>query len=98
MNEAVSDNKNELIKQSPWSKIDDYLCKGFKAAHEANPKALLFYNDYSIASATGWSKAKSDKVFNMLKEMRARGCPVNGVGIQAHLTIDFSQEMIEGVR
>lgn len=30
--------------------------------------------------------------------MRARGCPVHGVGIQAHLTIDYSDDMIEGVR
>ena len=37
-------------------------------------------------------------MYNLVKDMRARGCPVHGVGIQAHLTIDYSDDMIEGVR
>ena len=98
VNEAVSDDPKVLIKESPWSIIDDFLCKAYKAAHEANPKALLFYNDYSIASSTGWSQTKSDKVYNLVKDLRARGCPVHGVGIQAHLTIQYSEEMVAGVR
>ena len=98
INEAVSDDPNQLIKDSPWSKIDDYLCKAFKAARSANPKPLLFYNDYNIDSAVGWSKTKSDKVYSLVKDLKSRGCPVDGVGLQAHLTIDYSEEMVEGVR
>ena len=82
VNEAIIDNKKATnpIKTSPWSIIPDFICKAFTAAHEANPKIELFYNDYDHASATGWSKVKSDRVFELVKELREKGCPVHGVG------------------
>jgi endo-1,4-beta-xylanase len=57
VNEAIINDRRPTenpIKESPWSVIPDFICKSFKAAHEANPKIELFYNDYDHASASGW--------------------------------------------
>lgn len=80
VNEAVADGAEPFYKVSPWSIVDDYICKAFKAAHKANPKAKLFYNDYKHASSTGRYKVKSDKVYEMVKNMTERGCPIHGIG------------------
>ena len=68
------------MKDSVWSKVDDYVCKAFKAARKANPNAQLFLNDFKHASMTGKYKDKSDRVFNYVKDLKSRGCPVDGVG------------------
>ena len=43
---------------------------------------MLFYNDYSIASSTGWSSSKSDAVYELVKNMIETGVPIDGVGLQ----------------
>ena len=80
VNEAVADGAEPFYKVSPWSIVDDYICKAFKAAHKANPNATLFYNDYKHASSTGRYKLKSDKIYEMVKNLTERGCPIHGVG------------------
>ena len=86
VNEAILDGTNppKLYKDSPWSVIDDFVCKSFKAAREAAPSGMkLFYNDYRHASMHGEYKTKSDRVFKMIKAMKEIGeveCPIDGVG------------------
>jgi endo-1,4-beta-xylanase len=65
-----------------------YIEQAFRWAHEADPKALLFYNDYD----TEGINPKSDAVYEMLKDFKKRGVPVDGVGIQAHI---FNLDMKE---
>jgi endo-1,4-beta-xylanase len=60
----------------------------FRWAHEADPHALLFYNDYNIAGEDG-SNAKSDAVYAWLKQMKAQGVPIDGVGDQGHLDTQY---------
>src|SRR4051812_20189276 len=52
VNEAISDKKDEYLRPSPWLKIigEDYIAKAFEYAHEADPDAQLFYNDYNEIS------------------------------------------------
>jgi len=59
---------------------DDYIAQVFQWAHEADPTALLFYNDYGLEY--GGSKAKA--VLTMVTDLKARGIPIAGVGFQAH--------------
>jgi len=83
VNEAVNDGPSQVMKDSPWSIVDDFMCKAFKAARDAAPKGVkLFYNDYKHASMTGIYQRKSDNIFNMIKNMTERGeeCPIDGVG------------------
>ncbi len=58
-----------------------YVEQAFRWAREADPDVLLFYNDYD----TEGINPKSDAVYAMVKDFRARGVPIDGVGIQAHI-------------
>jgi endo-1,4-beta-xylanase len=62
--------------------------QAFKWAREADPFALLFYNDYNIAGEDG-TNAKSDAVYAWLQQMLDQGVPIDGVGDQGHLDIQF---------
>jgi endo-1,4-beta-xylanase len=57
-----------------------YIADAFRWAHEADPNAQLFYNDYG-AEAPG---AKFNAEFAMVKQLRAQGVPITGVGLQTH--------------
>ena len=58
-----------------------YIEQAFRWARAADPKALLFYNDYD----TEGLNPKSDAVYAMVRDFRKRGVPIDGVGIQAHI-------------
>jgi endo-1,4-beta-xylanase len=62
--------------------------QAFRWAHEADPRALLCYNDYNIAGEDG-SNAKSNAVFAWLQQMLAQGVPISCVGDQGHLDTQF---------
>ena len=62
--------------------------QAFKWAREADPFALLFYNDYNIAGEDG-TNAKSDAVYAWLQQMLDQGVPIDGVGDQGHLDTQF---------
>ncbi|HET9895513.1 MAG TPA: endo-1,4-beta-xylanase [Streptosporangiaceae bacterium] len=62
--------------------------QAFRWAHQADPHALLFYNDYNIAGEDG-TNAKSDAAFAWLQEMLDQGVPIDGVGNQGHLDTQF---------
>merc|ERR1712151_536413 len=61
----------------------------------------LLYNDYNILSSGDghWMKTKSDRVYELLKSMKDRGIPVDGVGVQAHLNTDWDYpDLYSGMR
>lgn len=58
-----------------------YIEQAFRWARAADPKALLFYNDYDVEGIN----AKSDAVYRMVKDFKRRGVPIDGVGLQAHI-------------
>jgi endo-1,4-beta-xylanase len=58
----------------------DYVEIAFRAARQADPDALLFYNDYGAEGMNG----KSDVVYDLVKDLKAKGL-VDGVGLQMHL-------------
>jgi endo-1,4-beta-xylanase len=64
------------------------IADAFHWAHAADPKALLFYNDYNIGGEDG-SNAKSDAAFAFVKQLKAEGVPISGVGDQGHLDTQF---------
>jgi len=59
-----------------------YIEQAFRWAREADPKALLFYNDFSAEGVN----AKADAIYNMVKDFKTRGVPIDGVGLQMHWT------------
>jgi endo-1,4-beta-xylanase len=64
------------------------VADAFRWAHAADPHALLFYNDYNIAGEDG-SNAKSDAAFAFVRQLKAAGVPISGVGDQGHLDLQF---------
>ena len=98
VNEAISNSASEFIKKSPWSQIDNFVCKAFKAARLANPKLKLFYNDYKHASMIGTYQNKSDKVFKLVKQLKDDGCGVDGVGFQSHIDLGYSKENMASIK
>jgi len=67
-----------------------YIADSFRWARDADPKALLFYNDYNIdAFGDGGAKDKTQFVFTMVKGLRAKGVPIDGVGSQGHLSTRY---------
>lgn len=84
VNEAL--NEDGTMRQSLWMKIigDDYIAKAFQFAHEADPKAELYYNDYSLEN-----EAKRNGAVELIKKLKAQGVPVAGVGLQGHNKMDW---------
>jgi endo-1,4-beta-xylanase len=62
-----------------------YIADVFRWAHQADPTAKLYYNDYNIEGIN----AKSDAVYNMVKDLRRQGVPIHGVGVQGHFGVQF---------
>ena len=86
VNEAITDDRNaaDPYRQSPLYKIagDEFIAKAFEFAREADPKALLFYNDYNECDPV-----KSKRIYEMVKKMKAAGVPIDGIGMQGHYNI-----------
>ena len=61
---------------------DEFIAKAFEYAHEADPNALLFYNDYNECDP-----GKRDRIYNMVKKMQDAGVPIHGIGMQGHYNI-----------
>src|SRR3954464_7192500 len=64
------------------------IARAFRWAHKADPKALLFYNDYNIAGEDG-SNAKFQAVHDWAKGAIQRGVPIDGIGDQGHLDTQY---------
>ena len=95
VNEAVSDpwdTPSEIHLKGFWAQHlgPGYIADAFRWARAADSKALLFYNDYNI-EAFGSRDAydKTQYVFNMVKQLRAQGVPVDGIGSQGHLGTQY---------
>ena len=84
VNEAIEDDGS--WRQSPFFKIigKDYVKLAFQFAHEADPDAELYYNDYSMAK-----EGRRAGVVNMVKELQAEGIKVAAIGMQGHSTMDY---------
>ncbi|MFL5808520.1 MAG: endo-1,4-beta-xylanase [Flavisolibacter sp.] len=85
VNEAISDKPDEYLRNSDWLKIvgEEYIAKAFQWAHEADPNALLFYNDYNEISAV-----KREKIYRLVKSLRDAGVPIHGLGLQGHWAVN----------
>lgn len=89
VNEVISDKPEEFYRPSPFYEIigEEFIAKAFEFAHAADPKALLFYNDYNEINAV-----KRGKIIKMIKELQAKGVPIHGMGLQAHWAVNEPSE------
>ena len=84
VNEAFEDNGS--YRETPIYNIlgEDYIKLAFKYAHEADPDAELYYNDYSMAQ-----RFKCNAVARMVKELKEEGCRIDAVGVQGHMDMSY---------
>ena len=84
VNEAISDGGPNILRISPWERIigPDFIAKAFEYAHEADPRAILRYNDYGLENP-----AKRQKLITMIKELQANKVPVMAIGSQTHVSV-----------
>lgn len=94
-NECIDDGNGNGLRSSVWKNVigQDYLDYAFRYAREADPDALLFYNDYNIEDLG----PKSNAVFNMIKSMKERGIPIDGVGFQCHFINGMSPSYLASI-
>lgn len=85
LNEAISDSNDpkEVYRVTNFYEAlgPEYIDSAFRWAREADPNAKLFYNDYGM----DFGGQKFDKMVAMVKGMKARGVPIDGVGLQMHI-------------
>src|SRR6478735_1223614 len=89
VNEAISDRPDEYLRNSAWYRIcgEEFIAKAFEYAHEADPDALLFYNDYNEINPV-----KRDKMYKLVKGLKDAGVPIHGIGLQGHWAINEPSE------
>src|ERR1700722_15420170 len=111
VNEAIwiPDNRPDgLRSSSPWFEMlgPDYIDLAYRTAREADPTALLTYNDYSIEYDNDEEDKKRAAVLALLRRMKADNVPLDALGIQSHIhagssPTSFSQglrELIDGAK
>jgi endo-1,4-beta-xylanase len=94
LNEAVLDDGSGYRNTVWYDNIgSDYIGNAFKWAHEADPEAKLYYNDYSLSA----NSPKLDFVLDMINSLKADGVPIDGIGFQMHIQDDWpSLEQMQG--
>jgi endo-1,4-beta-xylanase len=92
VNEAISDGGTNVLRTSLWTEIvgPDFIAKAFEYAHEADPDAILRYNDYSLENS-----AKRRKLITLIKSLQEQKVPVHAIGSQAHLNVSASFESMD---
>lgn len=89
VNEAIetTDKHPDGLRKTPWLEFlgEDYIELAFRLAHEADPKAMLVYNDYGLVYDIPEDEAKRNAVIKLLKRLKSKGTPVHALGVQAHL-------------
>jgi endo-1,4-beta-xylanase len=80
--------ENGTMRNSFWMQRigPDYIRLAFEFARQADPTAKLYINDFN----TEGTSAKANAMFNLVRDLRAQGVPIDGVGIQMHLISPFT--------
>ncbi len=100
VNEAIDDRSNgetENLRNYSWYQTvgPDVLTMAFKWAHEADPDAELYYNDYGIEDGAVRDTGKHASSLMLLRRLIEEGAPIDGVGIQGHWTLNTNLEDVE---
>ena len=85
VNEAF--NEDGTLRNSFWLQRlgSGYIAEAFRAARAADPTAKLYLNDYNVEG----QNAKSNAMYTLVRDLRAQGVPIDGVGFQGHLAIQY---------
>lgn len=92
-NEVLDDDQSVVwsnpesykLRPSVWKDVigEDFIVKAFQMAHEADPDARLYINDYGVEFI---GDPKAEAYYNLVKKLIEKGAPIHGVGFQCHFT------------
>ena len=84
VNEAL--NEDGTLRETAWLKIigEDYIAKAFAYAHEADPEAELYYNDFSLEN-----EPKRNGALTLVRKLQSQKIRITGVGLQGHYKMDW---------
>lgn len=87
-NEAL--NEDGSMRESQWYQIlgPDYLVHAFQFAHEADPEAKLYYNDYNL-----FKPEKRKGAVKLVRSIQQAGVPVHGIGMQGHYGLGYPEDL-----
>ncbi|WP_104545744.1 endo-1,4-beta-xylanase [Chroococcidiopsis sp. TS-821] len=89
VNEAIEPRgqRGDMLRNTPWLRFlgPDYIELAFRAAAEADPRAILMYNDFGIEHDTPQAETKRTATLRLLERLKSRGVPIQGLGVQGHL-------------
>ncbi|MDE6270877.1 MAG: endo-1,4-beta-xylanase [Muribaculaceae bacterium] len=93
VNECLDDDQSIVwsnpdgykLRSSVWKDVigEEFIAEAFRAAREADPDAVLYLNDYGVEFA---GQPKAEAFYNLAKKLVEAGVPIDGVGLQCHLT------------
>jgi endo-1,4-beta-xylanase len=90
VNEAIEpkDGRADGLRESFWLRKFglSYIDRAFRTAHDADPDALLVYNDYGLEEDGPAYDERRKATLNLLEGLAARGVPVGALGLQGHLS------------
>lgn len=93
VNEAIADGGPEnYLRNTLWMQIigPDFIAKAFQYAHEADPDAILRYNDYGLENPV-----KRQKLIKLVKSLQEQGVPIHAIGSQAHVNVATTYETMD---
>jgi endo-1,4-beta-xylanase len=84
VNEALDDNGE--LRKTRWYNIvgEEYIARAFEYAHQADPNAELYYNDFDM-----WKPGKVQGTIKLVKDLRAGGLRIDGIGMQGHWGMNY---------
>ncbi len=89
VNEAIliSDGRADGLRNTPWLRLigEDYVELAFRTARDADPQALLTYNDYGIEGEDEASSSKRVAILTLLRRLKTRHVPIDAFGLQSHI-------------
>ena len=102
VNEAVlpKDGRPDGLRNSPWMKLlgPEYIDIAFRAAREADPHALLTYNEYGVEYDNDEDAERRDVTLKLLRRLKEARVPIDAVGIQSHIKAGSPYTIGKGVR
>ncbi|MEM5330898.1 endo-1,4-beta-xylanase [Paraburkholderia sp. JHI2823] len=87
VNEVISDDPQHVYREdSPWYRAlgKDYIAIAFRAARAADPNVKLYINEYGTDDP-----GKRAKLLAVIRDLRAQGVPIDGVGHQMHISVGW---------
>lgn len=107
VNECLDDDQSVVwsdpdacnFRGSVWYNVigEDFIEQAFRMAHEADPDALLFINDYDVEFM---GQPKAEAYYNLVKRLVEKGVPIHGVGFQCHFNSGYvdARKLQENIR